>query len=279
MKGVLFSAITLGCLLFSGCMSTTNLGTAAAERKQLMVIPAKIWNAQSDQSYKRFVNQAKDKQVLVIDAKLNRVLSNLKTQADLYRAGSNSWNWDIKGNLNGELNAHSLPGGKIIINTGLYWGLKLNQDELAFVIAHEMAHSLRDHNREKASMMLASNVALLTATAGVGAAASVAASVTSQTALIPQGWNLETEADLIGLEIMSRAGYNPSAALDFWNKFQAESLRRKAFDVKPLMNDAMFAKRISNIEKHLPEMQDKYQQVLATKGHAVHYTAQSLAQQ
>lgn len=278
MKSANFFVMTLSCLLFSGCMSTTNMGTAGAERKQLMVIPQKTWNAQSDRSYKRFMNQAKEKQVLVIDTKLDGVLNHLKQEADVFRTGAKSWNWDIKGNLNGELNAHSLPGGKIIINTGLYWGLKLNQDELAFVIAHEMAHSLRDHNREKVSIMLASNVALLTATAGVGGLASAAASVAGQSVMIPQGWNLETEADLIALDIMSRAGYNPEAAVDFWNKFQKESIRRKAFDVKPMMSDGLFSKRMANIEKYLPAMQQQYVQVLATKVQAAHYSAQNIAQ-
>ena len=278
MRNARFSAVSLSCLLFSGCMSTTNLGTAASERKQFMVIPAKVWTAQSERSYKRFTSEAKTKQVLVIDAKLNHVLDQLRTEADLFRTGSNQWNWSIQGNLNGELNAHSLPGGKIIVNTGLYWGLKLNEDELAFVIAHEMAHSLRDHNREKASMMLASNAAMLAATGGAEAIASVAASVASQTAMIPQGWNLEVEADVIGLDIMSRAGYNPNAAVDFWAKFQNESNRRKAFDVKPLMSDALYAKRIANIEKYLPEMQNKYQQVLATKAHSAQYTARNTVQ-
>lgn len=278
MKNIIFSIMTSGCLLFSGCMSTTNMGTAGADRKQFMVIPEKAWTAQSERSYIRFVNRAKDQQVLVIDAKLNQVMEQLRTEADAFRTGSEQWKWDIKGNLNGELNAHSLPGGKIIVNTGLYWGLKLNQDELAFVVAHEMAHSLRDHNREKASMLLASNLAILTATAGAGAIASAAASVTSQTALIPKGWNLEAEADVIGLDIMSRAGYNPKAAVDFWTKFQNESNRRKAFDIKPLMNDALYAKRIANIEKYLPEMQARYEQVLATKAHSSQYTARNMAQ-
>ena len=276
MKNVKFFAMTLGCLLFTGCMSTTNMGTAASERKQFMMIPEKMWNAQSDRSYKRFVNQAKDKQVLVIDNKLNSVLENLKAEANTFRTGSQNWNWDVKGNLNGELNAHALPGGKIIVNTGLYWGLKLNPDEIAFVIAHEMAHSLRDHNREKASILLASNVALLTATAGVGGLASAAASAASQSVMLPQGWNLEVEADLIGLDIMARAGYNPAAAVDFWNKFQTESIRRKAFDVKPLMNDDLFAKRRANIEKHLPAMQQKYEQALAQNGKPESYTTQNI---
>lgn len=278
MKNIIFSIMTSGCLLFSGCMSTTNMGTAGADRKQFMVIPEKAWNVQSERSYTRFVNRAKDQQVLVIDAKLNQLMEQLRTEADAFRTGSEQWKWDIKGNLNGELNAHSLPGGKIIVNTGLYWGLKLNQDELAFVVAHEMAHSLRDHNREKASMLLASNLAILTATAGAGAIASAAASVTSQAALIPKGWNLEVEADVIGLDIMSRAGYNPKAAVDFWAKFQNESNRRKAFDIKPLMNDALYAKRIGNIEKYLPEMQARYKQVLATKVHSSQYAARNMAQ-
>lgn len=48
--------MTLNCLFFSGCMSTTNMETAGAERKQFVVMPQKTWNAQSDRSYKHFMN-------------------------------------------------------------------------------------------------------------------------------------------------------------------------------------------------------------------------------
>lgn len=88
---------------------------------------------------------------MVIDAKLDSVLNHLKQEADVFRIGAQSWN--VKGNLNGELNAHSL----------------------------------RDHNREKVSIMLASNIALLTATTGAGGLASVVASTAGQSAMISQG--------------------------------------------------------------------------------------------
>ncbi|WP_374664559.1 hypothetical protein [Acinetobacter sp.] len=87
-------------------------------------------------------------------------------------------------------------------------------------------------------MMLASNAVILAATGGAGAAA---ASAAGQAAIMPQGWNLGAEADVMALDIMSRAGYNPKAAVNFWVKFQQESNSRKAFDIKPLMSDALHA--------------------------------------
>ncbi len=259
-----FFIIACGCLLFSGCMTTTKTGTFGADRKQFMVIPEKAWKAQSERSYKRFVQKAKNSQVMVIDAKLDKVLNNMKSHAESFRTGSKAWNWEINASLNGELNAYGFPGGKVVINTGLYWGLGLNEDELAFVVAHEMAHALRDHNREKASLMVASNVAMLSASAGLGALATVATTVTSQTAYVPKAWTMESEADVLGLEIMANAGYNPEAALSFWKKYQQEEERRKKYNVSPQMGETLFTKRMENISKFLPVMQEKYLQAKNT---------------
>ena len=265
MKHIKHYAIILSCLLSIGCVSTTNMGTTGAERKQFTMIPEKSFTSKSERSYNKFVEKQKDNQVLVKDPKLTKVLTNLSSQTDIYRTSSKKWKWEINGNLNGDLNAYGFPGGKIIINTGLYWKLNLTEDELAFVIAHEMAHALRDHSREKASMLLAGNVAMLTASAGLGVVASVATTVSTQSAYIPKAWLHEAEADSLGLEIMARSGYNPDAALTFWEKFQKESDRRKQYNVKPAMSDEIYTQRVENIKRLLPTMQEKYFEVLERK--------------
>ena len=258
MKIIKYSAIFLGCIILCGCVSTTNVGTVASDRKQFMMLPEKSWTAKSERSYNRFVQKQKDNQVLIKDPKLERILARLSSHADEYRTSSKDWKWEINSNLNGTLNAYGFPGGKIIINSGLYWKLNLTDDELAFVIAHEMAHALRDHNREKASRIIANNVAMATASAGLGVAASIATTVSAQTSYIPQALLHESEADILGMDIMARAGYDPAAALTFWDKFQQESVRRVQYDIKPAMTDEVFTKRMEQIRKILPSLQDKY---------------------
>lgn len=276
MKNVSILIMLLNFILFTGCVSTTNLGTAGADRKQLLIIPQKSWTANAEKSYKRFINQAKHKQVLVIDRKLDHVLDNLKIETEVYRNGASHWDWEVNGNLNGSLDARGFPGGKIIVNTGLYWGLKLTEDELAFVIAHEMAHALRDHQREKMSTMLVSQVAVMSTTAGLGALASVASSVASQASFTPQMWNLESEADVLALDIMVRAGYNPESAIHFWNKFQQESLRREKFGVKPMMSHEIYLKRIHHLQSYLPALHKTYESAQVLKSVDASFVTQNL---
>ncbi|WP_180049902.1 MULTISPECIES: M48 family metallopeptidase [unclassified Acinetobacter] len=263
MKNITILMMALVFILISACTSTTNLGTAGAERKQFFIVPQKLLTKQADRSYQQFIHQAKDKQLLIIDPKLDQVLNKLKKNAEFYRQGSSQWDWQVSGNLNKDLNAHGFPSGKIVINTGLYWSLKLNEDELAFVMAHEMAHALRDHHREKISLLFASQVAMISSTAGIGTLATAASSVTGQAVFLPKVSKFELEADVLALDLMSKAGFDPNAALSFWQKYQQETTRRQMLDVKPLMTQDSIDKRKIYIEKYLPEMHIQFQQAQA----------------
>lgn len=130
-------------------------------------------------------------------------------------------------------------------------------------MAHEMAHALRDHHREKISLLFASQVAMISSTAGIGALATAASSVTGQAVFLPKVSNFELEADVLALDLMSKAGFDPNAALSFWQKYQQETTRRQMLDVKPLMTQDSIDKRKVYIEKYLPEMHIQFQQAQA----------------
>lgn len=223
-----------------GCASTTQVGNLTGERKQFIVVPEKIWHAQADYSYQSFLKRAAKKSLLVKDPELTHTLNRLVPFTHSYRVESQKWKWEINATLNGDLNAHGFPGGKIILNTGLYWGLKLDQDELAFVIAHEMAHALREHNRERVSGGLFFGASTL---------------ITEGS---PQMWVIESEADVIALDLMAQAGFNPEASIRFWNKFQHASEKRNHKG----MSDAFLKHRIETLNAYLPKVQPKYEHAL-----------------
>src|SRR5690606_15421248 len=119
-----------------------------------------------------------------------------------------------------EMNANCGPGGKIMVYTGLIEQLKLTDDELAAVIGHEIAHALREHSREALSKAYGVELATqLGAALGVGQGGLQMANLGVEYLMtLPSSRGNENEADLIGLELSARAGYDPNAALTLWEK-------------------------------------------------------------
>ena len=233
MKSLTLGVLTTLSLAFAGCVSTTSVGTLGAERKQLMIIPEGAWNKMADRNFKKFEKKAKDKSLYIVDARLNNILARLIPHANEYVENRKKpINWKINANLSSKPNAHSFPSGQIIVNTSVYMFEDLSDDELATLIAHEMAHILRGHSREKASLYTATNVALLSTTMGAGYALGLTGGVSGNYGVyMPHSRQLEHEADLIGLDLMVRAGYEAQASLSFWEKFEAQ-LKSRNLDNK-----------------------------------------------
>jgi predicted Zn-dependent protease len=130
--------------------------------------------------------------------------------------------WEVVVFQDDSANAFALPGGKIGVHTGLF-KVATNQDQLATVIGHEVAHVLADHSNERASSQLATTGALeainslsgpaspaksrTLAVLGVGAQVGV---------LLPFSRAQESEADVLGLDLMARAGFDPAAGPALW---------------------------------------------------------------
>ena len=118
-----------------------------------------------------------------------------------------------------------MPGGKIMVYSGLVKKVNATDDELAAVIGHEISHALREHGRERMSTALIQQVGIIgfaayIADKGIWTNAAMQA-VTLGTTLffaLPNSREQEREADKIGLELTARAGYNPMAAVSLWRK-------------------------------------------------------------
>ncbi len=136
--------------------------------------------------------------------------------------------WEFVVFESAEANAFCLPGGKVGVYTGL---LPITQSEegLATVIGHEVAHATARHGAERMSHEMAVKYGGDLLGAGItaqdpryGAAFNLAFPTTAKLAvLLPYDRKQESEADRIGLTYMARAGYNPGAAIAFWQRFSA----------------------------------------------------------
>jgi predicted Zn-dependent protease len=114
-----------------------------------------------------------------------------------------------------------MPGGKIMVYTGLIDTVKTTDAELAAVIGHEIAHALREHSRERLSRAYAEQMVLAGVAVATGAEQStmqLASQISAVTFTLPHSREQEAEADRIGLELMARAGYDPNAAVTLWQK-------------------------------------------------------------
>jgi len=157
-------------------------------------------------------------------ARVRAIASRVVRSSGAFRPDAASWNWEINLIRSDEVNAWCMPGGKIVVYSGLISKLQLNDDELAAVIGHEIAHALREHARERASEQLTSGLLIQggAAVLGVGrAGADLVEMVYTVTKGLPNSRLHESEADRIGVELAARAGFDPRAAISLWRKMAA----------------------------------------------------------
>lgn len=232
-------------------------------RSQLSLIPASEINALSFQQYGEFLKQNKLSQDKDAVAMVKRVGMNIQKAVETYFAQNNLMNqlqgyqWEFNLVESNEVNAWCMPGGKVVVYTGI---LPLTKDEtgLAVVMGHEIAHAIAQHGAERMSLGLVQQLG--------GVALSVALQNEPETtrnifltaygvgstvgAMLPFSRTHESEADRLGLIFMAMAGYNPNAAVEFWTRMA------QAGGPKPpewLSTHPSDETRIADIKKHLPE--------------------------
>jgi predicted Zn-dependent protease len=135
-----------------------------------------------------------------------------------WNARAKDWQWDISIIKTTTINALCMPGGKIAVFTGILDTLKLTDDELAVVLGHEMAHALREHARARAAKVTLTNVGALAIGLVIGGNLGELARQGGGLLALKFNRDDERDADLVGLELAARAGYNPQAGLTLWEK-------------------------------------------------------------
>lgn len=259
------AALVTVLLALAGCQTvqTTAPGAIGVERKQRMIVSEEQVQQAAGQAYAQELQKARSGGKLntnpALVQRVKRVSQRLIPQTGVFRPDAPGWNWEINVMTTPELNAYAMPGGKIMVYSGLVEKLKLSDDELAAVVGHEIAHALREHTRERMSRAYAQQVGVgvLAAITGVGqGAADLANQVASVTFQLPHGREQEAEADRIGLELMARAGYDPNAAVSVWRKMSAQE---KSAPPEFLSTHPSSGSRIQDLQARIPVVMPLYQ--------------------
>lgn len=238
-------------------------------RSQLNLIPASEINAMSFQQYDEFLKQNKVSTNTEQTNLVKKVGLNVQKAVETYFAQNNlsnelaGYKWEFNLVESNDVNAWCMPGGKVVVYSGI---LPITQDEtgLAVVMGHEIAHAIAEHGNERMSQGLlqqlggvALSVAVRNEPAATQSLFMTAYGLGSTIGVIlPFSRTHESEADRLGLVFMSMAGYNPNAAVYFWQRMS----EKKGGQAPPefLSTHPSDETRIANIKKHLPEAMKYY---------------------
>lgn len=271
MKNVYLALLTSLTITLSGCATTTKDSVSGVKRSQFMLLPASMVDNMASKAYAQTLSKADQKKTLNADKKMydriNNISQRLIAHVGVFRPDATKWKWEVNVEKNDAINAYCMPGGKIMVFTGLVEKIKATDDELAAVIGHEIAHALREHGRERMSRSYIQQFglkALLSSLGGSGGAiAAQGASMGSQLFFaLPNGRQQERESDSIGLELAARAGYNPDAAVTLWQKMSAQnkSAPPEFFSTHPASEN-----RIKDLQALAPKVRPLYEAAKAKR--------------
>ena len=214
------SLLLIVCCLLSAC------ATSPTGRSQLMLISPESAIVESEKAYLGTVSELDKENKLVDDPVMEKrvadITGRLVTEAIIMYPKSTDWKWSVAIINDPEtVNAWCMAGGRMAVYTGLFEKLKLTDDEFAQIMGHEIAHALANHTAERMSrsMVTAVGVVAIGIASENKIAAMGGAAVAAKLALdLPNSRKAESEADEIGIELATRAGYDPDAAVTLWQK-------------------------------------------------------------
>jgi predicted Zn-dependent protease len=264
MRRIIIYIFVLLCIIVSACSIVPITG-----RQQLNLISDSTMLSMSFQEYDKFLKEHKLSADQEKVAMVKRVGVRIQRAVELYFRQNNlqndlsSYAWEFNLVESKEVNAWCMPGGKVVVYTGM---LPLTEDDagLAVVIGHEVAHAVAKHGNERMSQGLlaqmggmalsealqtqpAATQQLWMTTFGLGAQYGI---------LMPYGRLQENEADHLGLIFMAMAGYDPNAAIPFWQRMAA----KKGGGAPPefLSTHPSDQNRIKNIQSLIPDAMRYY---------------------
>lgn len=221
-RNCLLLALACTPLMHAPAQAQVDVGKASVMRQ---LVPAETLENSATQQYQELLQKAKAQGALA-DAsnpqlqRLRAIAQRLIPYAVQWNPRASQWRWEVNLIVSKQINAFCMPGGKIAFYTGIIDQLKLTDDEIAMIMGHEMAHALREHSREQLAKNQATSlgISLGAQLLGLGDIGNAAARLGGQLLSLKFSRNDESDADLVGLELAARAGYNPQAAVSLWRK-------------------------------------------------------------
>ncbi|MEY2860377.1 MAG: hypothetical protein RLZ68_1352 [Pseudomonadota bacterium] len=270
---------TLLCLMAASPLAQAREGVDVGDTSAFAkLVPAQEVETSSAQQYRQMLAQAAGKNALAPagSAQLKRlrgIAQKIIPFALEWNPRARDWQWEV--NLIGstQINAFCMPGGKIVFYTGILKSLQLSDDEAAMIMGHEIAHALREHARERMGKNAATGIgaSLLSQVLGLGQLGQTVTNYGAQLLTLQFGREDESEADLVGLELAARAGYDPRAGVTLWRKMSAAS---SGAPPQWLSTHPAGETRIADIESHLPQVMPLYEKTLKATNKAPSRTPQ-----
>jgi predicted Zn-dependent protease len=228
--------------------------------RYLQLEPPAVVDQEAAQQYSALLAQARQKGALVPETdpqviRLREIARRIIPYATRWNPEAANWKWQVNMLDSTQVNAFCMPGGRIAFFSGIVTSLKLTDDEVAAVMGHEIAHALREHARERAGK--ANTAGFFSRILGAGVAAYTGidpritdsvASMGGQLVVLKFSRDEEREADLIGLDLAARAGFDPRAGVALWRKMGALNKREP---VALLSTHPGGDERIVEIENHM----------------------------
>ncbi len=258
----------MGLSLFSPAIDAREGVEVGKESAFAKLVPAAEVENSAVQQYRQMLQQAASKGALGPDdhpqvIRLREIAQKIIPHSYGWNPRARQWKWEINLIGSNQINAFCMPGGKIAFFTGILKQLALTDDEVAMVMGHEIAHALREHARERMGKSAATQGLSRLGGAVVSGLFGIDPRLTDMVAR--EGANLltlkfsredETEADLVGMELGARAGYDPRAGVTLWQKMGAAN---KNAPPQWLSTHPSGATRIHEMEANLPKVLPLYE--------------------
>lgn len=257
----LLALCTILIMCITGCRSVP-----ITDRTQLMLTSSSYENRLGVTAYAEYKQKYKRSSNAEYNAALARCGKAIQKAAE-----QDDFEWEFIVLDTPIQNAFCLPGGKVAIYSGIM-DLMNNEAELACIVAHEAAHAIARHGGERMSwgylqklgaigVVLGFNNETLNNIYGTGSQLGV---------MLPFSRSNEYEADLIGLILMAKAGYNPKAAIHFWTRFSKGKTATWVGTVTS--THPCDADRIQNFHNHMYLAEDAYKKARNKKGFGIIFT-------
>ena len=270
-RAIAIAALALSVALVPAVVAARDDGGVKVPKRSIFrnLVSAESVEKSALAQYNQMTRQAYQQRKLLDEKhpttiRVRRIAEDLLPHTPKFNERAPDWDWEVNVFDSPTINAFCMPGGKIAFFTGIIDKLKLTDDEIAVIMGHEMGHALWEHARERTAKTSLTNFGsrvvggLLFGQAGelIGAAG-------SSLAALKFSRNDETEADLIGMELAARGGYDPRAGITLWQK-----MSKAAGGAPPqwLSTHPSGQTRIKTFKDNLKDVMPLYERAKAKRG-------------